>query len=69
MGKKRKQITLAVTVSVPVSMTTAEARREVRANINHHSANSDPWELGDIRAVRIEADQSQKRPPTLTKEI
>lgn len=69
MGKKRKQITLAVTVSVPISMTTTEARREVRANINHHSANSDPWELGDVRAVRINAVADHKRPRTQLKGI
>lgn len=68
MGKKRKEITLAVTVSVPVSMTVAEARREVRANINHHSANSDPWELGDVRAVRINSVLSKRRPRPQIKE-
>lgn len=53
MTKKRKEITMILTVSVPVSMTTAEARREIKTNINHHSSHCDPWELGDVRAVRI----------------
>lgn len=53
MSKKRKQITLILTVSVPISMSAAEARREIRTNINHHSSHADPWEIGDVRAVRI----------------
>lgn len=34
---KRKRVTMAVTVSVPRWMTTAQARREVRTLINHQS--------------------------------
>lgn len=34
---KRKQVTMSVTVSVPVWMTAAQARREVRTLITHQA--------------------------------
>lgn len=33
-SRKRKQVTMKVTVSVPANMTAAQARREVKALIN-----------------------------------
>lgn len=61
MGKKRKEITVVLTVSIPISMTGAEARREIKTNINHHSSHAHPWELGDVRAIRI-SPHHERRP-------
>ena len=48
--KKRKQLTMRLIVTVPVGMSAAEARREVRTNINDHSMMwSDDWDQGDIK--------------------
>lgn len=55
--KRRKQITMTVTVSVPRWMTAAQARREVRTLINDqcnymsHGPNFDDVEV-KARAVR-----------------
>jgi hypothetical protein len=35
MSKRRKEVSMTVTVSVPHWMTAAQARREVRTLINH----------------------------------
>jgi hypothetical protein len=41
MAKKRKLVTMLLTVSVPASMTATQARREVRTNINNQSCYLD----------------------------
>lgn len=54
MARTRKQITMTVTVSVPLWMTAAEARREVRTLINHQSNWSQHVDEGDVKARRVE---------------
>lgn len=53
MSRLRKNVTMLVTVSVPSSMTAADARREVRTLIkyqNNYSAGPD-----DVKPIRVEA--------------
>jgi len=51
MAKTRKIVTMLVTVSVPRDMTAAEARREVRTNINEHCSYA--AEEGDVKVRGI----------------
>lgn len=57
--RKRKQVTMSVTVSVPSWMTAAQARREVRTLINDQCnfLSSGPMELGwpgvDVKARQV----------------
>ncbi len=56
MTKRRKEVVMQVTVTVPAWCTAAQARREVRAMLN----SSNNWELsgpdfqeGRLRAVKV----------------
>lgn len=53
MSKTRKKVTMLVTVSVPVAMTAAQARREVRTLITdqcNYSADE-----GDVKALKVKS--------------
>lgn len=51
MTKKRKRVTMSVTVTVPHWMSAADARREVRELVTHQRNWS--VDLGDVKAVRV----------------
>lgn len=55
MSKRRKTVTMLVTVSVPVDMPAWEARREVRTLINEQSNWSGEWDQGDVKVRRLRA--------------
>lgn len=50
--KKRKQITMLVTLTVPTVMRAAAARREVRSLVNEQCFWG-YWEAGDIKVHSI----------------
>ena len=60
---RRKQITMTVTVSAPVWLTAAQARKEVRTLINqqtfwgHRDPTGEVWEIGEsnFRAAKVSA--------------
>jgi len=51
MAKKptRKRVTMLVTVSIPAEYSATDARREVKANIQHQSMHS--MEYGDVKLI------------------
>lgn len=49
MAKTRKRVTMLVTVSIPAEYTAAQARREVKANIQHQSMHS--MDEGDVKLI------------------
>lgn len=58
MARRRKRVTMLLTVTVPAWCTAAQARREVRNMLN----SSNNWELtgpdyqeGRLRAVKVAA--------------
>lgn len=53
MAARKKLVTLLVTVTVPQTMTPAEARREVRELISHQCNYA--ADLGDVIAKRVSA--------------
>lgn len=55
---KRKQVTMTVTVSVPVDMSAADARREVRTLINEQCNYSADY--GDVKAKAIRPAKSNR---------
>jgi hypothetical protein len=49
--KKRKKVTMIVTVSVPATMTAAQARREVRTLVSRQ-CNYSAYP-GDVKALKV----------------
>lgn len=52
MARRRKLVTMLVTVSVNPDMCARDARREVRTLVNDQSNYR--WDPEDIRATRVE---------------
>ncbi len=55
MMKTRKRLTMLVTVSVPVAMTAAQARKEVKTLITHQANWSAYHE--DVKAIAVRGAQ------------
>lgn len=56
--KRRKKVTMLVTVSVPVAMTAAQARREVRSLVTdqcNYAADPDEVKAVKVRATKVRA--------------
>jgi hypothetical protein len=58
MARRRKKLTMLVTVSVPVDMSAAEARREVRYLITDQCNYA--ADFGDVKAVAVRAAWTPK---------
>jgi actin-like ATPase involved in cell morphogenesis len=66
MAAKRKQISMRVTVSVPLDMTAIEARREVRTLINEQCNWLSRIDEGDVKAIAVKPapkSPSRRRAP------
>lgn len=60
MGRKRRQITMTVTISVPDCFTPAEARKEVRSLVKDHNLyhggkydDRDNWIEFDVGQISV----------------
>lgn len=53
--KRRKSVEMTVRVTVPITMSARDARREVRSLISHQANWRSDMDRGDVKAIKVSA--------------